>query len=339
MKTYRVKGKWYRYFRHPKIDGRIKLPLDLECAEGRDAYDRCMRMIEDRVDAPLEDGTVGMLIKLYKASPEYKAKAADTRRQYDIFLSRFENLYRDDPVRDVTRGLVIAIRDKMAETPRAANYMVQVISVLMSFALDLEWIQNNPATRIKKLATGTGSVPWSLLHLQKLRRVADDDFMRVVAALLFTGMRQGDAIRLPTAEVSRALNSGVFKVVHRKTGKEAYPAVHPLWRLVIKNSPVRGPLLLTQADGKPWTENKLQKVCRKYVLAAGIKEKVTLHGLGKTAIGALADAGCTEEEIEAATGKSPQMIKRYIRDTNKRKRARRAAEKRAKATVTKLDTR
>lgn len=339
VKTYKVKGRWYRYFRHPKIEGKIKLPLDLESREGREAYDTCMRMIEDRPNEPLRQGSVGMLISLYKKSPEFKSKAPETRRQYDLFLARIDKVFRHVPVAGISRGIVLGIRNKMADTPRAANYMIQVISVLMSFAIDHEWRTDNPAMRIKKLETGTGSEPWTLLHLQKIRRVADPDFLRVVAALLFTGMRQGDAIRFATADVTKALNSGVFKVVHRKTGKEAWPSVHPVWRRIIQNSPVRGPLLLTQPDGRPWNENRLQKLCRKYVVAAGIEEKITLHGLGKTAIGALADAGCTEEEIEAATGKSPAMIKRYIAKTIKKKRAQKSGQKLAKATVTKLDSR
>lgn len=328
VKTYSRKGKWYRYFRHRSLGKDIRLPVDLESREGREAYDACMRMIENRPSLPLKTGSLGLLIKLYMASPEYAAKKPNTRRQYDLFLTELNDKYGDLPVSTLPRSWVIQMRDARAHKPRTANYMISVISILMQFAYDREWRQDNPALKVKRLKEGSGSDEWSLLHLQKIRRVAPPEFLYVIASLVFCGQRQGDVIRFVWSKVK----GNMIEIKHRKTGKEAYIPIHPIWKIIIDSMPKTGVLMHTQPSGKPWTEDRLQKLCKKYVKEAGIQEKITLHGLSKTAIGALADAGCTEEEIEAVTGKSSQMIKRYLLKHKKRKLAYNAGKKMSNVT-------
>ena len=130
------RGKWRRQFRHKDVAKKIPLPLDLENRGGREAYDACMRQIETpTAPAPLKTGSLALLIKLYKSSPEFTTKAASTRRQYDLFLTELSDKFGDLPVASMPRAWIIQMRDLRADKPRTANYMLSIISLLMTYAL------------------------------------------------------------------------------------------------------------------------------------------------------------------------------------------------------------
>jgi hypothetical protein len=74
------------------------------------------------------------------------------------------------PVGGIRRKRVKALRDKYAEKPRTANYVVQVVRLLMSFAIDEEVIEDNPAARPRMLRTGEGHRPWEETEIEAYRK-------------------------------------------------------------------------------------------------------------------------------------------------------------------------
>ena len=57
--------------------------------------------------------------------------------------------------------------------------------------------------------------------------------------------------------------------------------------------------------------------------AAGL----VFHGLRKNAVNVLLEVGCTEDEVSAIVEMSPQMVRHYARDVNKRRLAVNAMKK------------
>jgi hypothetical protein len=62
-------------------------------------------------------------------------------------------------VRSMPRAFVFGLRDKFQATPRKANYIVQVLRLVLQFGVDRGWRSDNPASKPKLLkspATATG---------------------------------------------------------------------------------------------------------------------------------------------------------------------------------------
>ena len=62
--------------------------------------------------------------------------------------------------------------------------------------------------------------------------------------------------------------------------------------------------MLTNSDGKPWSESGFQGAWGKATIRAGIRG-LTFHDLRGTAVVTLARAGCNEVEIYSITGHKP----------------------------------
>jgi integrase len=73
----------------------------------------------------------------------------------------------------------------------------------------------------------------------------------------------------------------------------------------------RSPIMLTNSDGKPWSESGFQGAWGKATMRAGIKG-LTFHDLRGTAVVTLARAGCNEVEIYSITGHKPGDVREIL---------------------------
>jgi integrase len=85
--------------------------------------------------------------------------------------------------------------------------------------------------------------------------------------------------------------------------------------------------ILTTKTGRQFAKGDLSKAIQKRLIEIGEpKSKYTLHGLRKAAAVRLAELGATVEELMSFFGwRSPKMALYYVREANKRKLNRRAA--------------
>ena len=73
----------------------------------------------------------------------------------------------------------------------------------------------------------------------------------------------------------------------------------------------------------------IEKAFRQWRATLGEKARpYTLHGLRKLAIVELAEAGCSDAEIQAVTGQSPAMVAFYRKQANRKRLSRKAQERR-----------
>ena len=127
---------------------------------------------------------------------------------------------------------------------------------------------------------------------------------------IWSGQRQGDLLRLTWT----AYDGAKIRLKQRKTGARVeIPVAAPL-KSILDATPRRSPLVLTQRDGQPWTEEGFRSSWRKAVKKAGIEGR-TFHDIRGTAVTRLAMSGCTEAEIATLTGHSINDV-RSILDAN-----------------------
>ena len=73
----------------------------------------------------------------------------------------------------------------------------------------------------------------------------------------------------------------------------------------------QSPIILTNSDGKPWSESGFQGAWGKATTRAGVRG-LTFHDLRGTAVVTLARAGCNEVEIYSITGHKPGDVQAIL---------------------------
>jgi len=259
-------------------------------------------------------GTFADLIAAYRASADYRSRAANTRRDYERHLASIAEAWGALPVRDLRRKHVRAMRDKLGATPRTANYRMQVLSLLIAFGIDIDselYAAANPVARLKKLALpGEGYQPWPDEVVERFRAAAYPELRRIVlGGILGTGQRPGDVVAMQ----SRQIGAEQVQVRQHKTGTVVLiPRSAELSAALAEIETRVGTVFLTRT-GKPWSERYLANEVRRVMAPLGYSG-YSPHGLRVTWGMRAALAGVDMERIGAVLGhRSARMIAHYVR--------------------------
>jgi integrase len=206
------------------------------------------------------------------------------------------------------RGEFKSWRDKFANTPRKADYAWTTLARLMSFAKDRGIIAANPCERGGRLyAADRKDKIWSEQDIAAVLSVASTEIQLALILALWSGQRQGDLLRLPWS----AYESPYIRLRQSKGGRRVVmPAGSPL-RALLDATARRGPLILTNTLGRPWTSDGFRTSWGKACERAGIGG-LTFHDLRGTAVVRLAIAGATVPQIAAVTGHSLKDVEAIL---------------------------
>jgi Phage integrase family len=316
----RVKGRPY-YYCHPgrgtKNAGKpIRLPDDVRSPEFWTAYRRLNNEPAPRADAK----NFTSLIEAYRKSPEFQDLADSTKTGYEHYLEIIVVAWGHLNVEGLLPAHVLALRDKHRETPAAANGMLRVLSVLISWGVPRGFRSDNPCTHVRKLKIGEGWVAWPWEMIELVREVGPAWMWRATALALFTGQRQGDVLQMTWG----AVKGGLVEVRQEKTGRRLVIPAHQGLLAVLAEVPRNSTRVLTNTRGLPWTKSGFKASWQKALKGplATIRERgLVFHGLRKSAVVTLLEAGATEAEVAAITGQTLHMVAHYARQVNQRKLA------------------
>lgn len=122
-----------------------------------------------------------------------------------------------------------------------------------------------------------------------------------------------------------SIDSGVIGVVQQKTQTKVWIPIHRDLRIVLDAAPRRSIKILTNQQGQPWTTDGFKTVWGRQMdylaLLGGQLESLVFHGLRKSAVCFLLEAGCTVAETQAISGQSLQMVEHYSAMMNRKKLA------------------
>ncbi len=272
-------------------------------------------------------GTLAHVIEDYLGSPEYRQLSGRSQKDYRYYLDILKVQHGNLSIRTMPKEFVRGLRNKFAETPRKANYLVAVLRVVLSFAeeqprkfnLPVAWV--NPARRQKMLKTGAGHRPWEEHEITAFREKWGPRTVERVAfeILLNTGQRGGDVISISRQQIKR---DGSLWVPQEKTGERVeIPMSKDLWAVLdpwLKAS-VRT-AVLTTSSGRVFKVDNFRRLMRDAYNAAGLPETCTTHGLRYTAATILRELDCDWETIADITGhRTAEMVRKY---TEKKRRTR-----------------
>lgn len=226
-----------------------------------------------------------------------------TRVDYAKIIAQLEREFGDFPLAALddpgARAVFLEWRDKRAETaPRRADYEYTVLARILSWALDRRIIRSNPCEKAGRVWAGSRAEHiWSDTDEEAFLRTAPAHLGLALMLALWTGQRQGDLLRLTWA----ACNGDTIRLRQSKTSVNVVIPIGGPLRAALDSAPRRSPVILTNAEGRPWTGAGFRSSWRKAQARAGVVD-VTFNDLRGTAVTRLRAVGCTHAEIGAITG-------------------------------------
>lgn len=269
------------------------------------------------------------LIDSYEKSQRFTGLAPRTQRDYIKVLEFLRARIGDLDPRKMKRKDVIRMRDANAETVRFANYIVQIIRVVMEHAIDLGIRDEgtNPAKGVKLLKSGgEAREPWPDEKVKAFREAyAYETRERLLFELLLgTGQRIGDVLKMQWGQIE----DDAITIRQGKTGKKLYLPFTPHLLAALNAAKRRNLTILTSQHGKgAWSYRGAAGAMKSAREAVGA-EAYDNHGLRYTAAVELLLAGCDDDTIAAVTGQSPAMVRHYTRHVRQRVRAEEAQKRR-----------
>jgi len=268
--------------------------------------------------------SLGSLILEFRESTEFCGLSRSTRKSYEYAFEMMRPLHRVAIV-SIKRRHVKMLRDRHKRTPSMANLIVATMSRLMSYAIEMEYRESNPAGNIRKFRGGhyerwpDEAIDYAIANLP-------ERIVRPILLALYTGQRQGDVLKMTWADYD---GEGI-KVVQQKTGTELWIPCHSVlkahldrWKATRASTHI-----CTSSNGRPWKPDNFHvafpKERNRHPELTGLR----FHGLRKTAAAKLAEAGCTIHEIAAITGHTTlAMLALYTAQAEQKTRARAAIVK------------
>jgi integrase len=266
-------------------------------------------------------GTFAHLIEAYRASSDFTQCAPKTQKDYGRYLDVLKEKWGKRTIAKMPRDAVLALRDEYQATPRTANYIVAVLSLILTFAGDrrqtfgLPQLWLNPASRPKRLKTGEGHRPWEEVEIDAFRSHWPGQTLEraVFETFLNTGQRGEDVAPM----IRRQYFQGEIAVAQEKTKKRVWiPASQDLrdvldpWLKSNAGLP-NAPIFRTE-KGRELLVDHMRHVMRAAMRAAGLPDDCTLHGLRYTFATRAIELGLDWQTIESIVGhETAEMAFKY----------------------------
>ena len=267
------------------------------------------------------------LLREWLASPEWKALAPGTRKNWIRFIDQAEAKWGGTPLTiwSDPRMLpkIIAWRNEAADKPKTADERVKVLRQLLEWGRLNGRIPVNVANGIPTLYRGgnRADIIWieedmaaftaKALELERPQVV---DGMRLAA---LTGLRRADLVAATFSHVGeKTLSLTAAKVSARKRRRVFVPLIPELRALLeelrSRHRAQNGNTLLVNSFGHPWTGDGFGGSFNRIRDAAGIRHEdgklKHLHDLRGTYATKLILEGATDKEIAEIMGWAPERV-------------------------------
>lgn len=324
-------------WRHP--EGRIYVRLKgkhhrITAAEGTADFDRQYWEILTGKRTQAKTSWAALMDD-YRKSDRWTGLKPRTRKDYDMVMDYLREKIGRRDVKALTRADVIGAQKANADRTRFANYIPQMLVVLCEHAIDLGWIQSNPAKGVRALKTPPERqrqhVPWPDWAVEKFRHEASEICLLIFEIGVGTVQRPGDWVGFRWGDY----DGDSLALRQNKTGKslvlpctDRLKAALNCARAALGAVPIAARPILIKRDGNPISYRYMADLMLKERKRLGL-ETYDLHALRYRGVKELAWAGCDDDEIAAYSGHATkEMIAKYAGEARQEMRARQARGKR-----------
>lgn len=243
----------------------------------------------------------------------------------DLRIAQFD---RPEKIRPVIRRW----RNQWVETPRTADYALQVLSRVVAHAVELGKVAGNPCEGIKHLYDNDRSeIIWTDADVAHIKKTCSAEIANAVDLAGHTGLRLSDLVRVAWSHVGDdAIVLTTGKSRHRR---EAIIPLYDDLRRVLARIPKRATTILTSSKRRPWTADGFGSSFNKAKIDATISEQdLHFNDLRGTAATKFYIAGFSMREIAETLAWEEESVEKIIRRYVGRSAA-------IKARIRKLETR
>lgn len=277
-------------------------------------------------------GTVNALIIEFYTSAGFQGLAPITKSTYKNIIEKFRAAHGEKRVQKLRTEDIRRMLDARAGTPAAANNLLDMLRLLMRFAVKNGWRADDPTAGVDRLRqSSTGFHSWTEAEIAayEAKHAIGTKARLAFDLLLYTAQRRADVVRLGRQHVA----GDVIRLRQQKTGTELEIPVLPALAASISAAAAKDHLTYLVTDyGKSFTAAGFGNKFRGWCDQADLPKECAAHGLRKAAARRLAEAGCTAHEIMAITGhKTLAEAERYTREADRRRGAREAFRKLSEA--------
>ena len=280
--------------------------------------------------ATAKPGTLGLLIKQYRAHDSFQNLATRTRRDYQRCFDYLKDI-EDTPLAKFTPPLVVRIRDTAGKQlgRKWGTYVKTTLSLIFSWGLERGYVDSNPALRIKGIKkpqdAPDANRPWSDTERHAVTAEAPEEpvnLMLPISLMMYCGLDPGDVVKLPKTSIK----DGFIDTRRGKTKQPVWlPLPQPVKEALARAKAHQAITLCASSDGTPWTYSGLdaawQRLRTKLLKKKLIEPGLTLKGLRHTVATILAEMGYDPQTIADMLGqKTIEMARHYSRRADKRKK-------------------
>lgn len=255
--------------------------------------------------------TFEKLFDEYTKSPQFTGLSTRSKQAYLYAGRKMGEYFGDKPVGKIKRSDLLKFQQDTADRPAYSNMTIRVASVVFSYAMNMDFVEHNPAARLKKLKIGS-HVRWSVDEVKTVIALNDRKISTAAALGWYTGQREGDVLSMRWSD----FDGEYIAVTQQKTGLEMKIKAHP--DLVAYLNGIRG----TEPDHYYIVSGGTHMSCSAF---RGMLKRRTdklsirkvFHGIRKGVASSLAENGSPISEIAALMGhKSIRMAAYYAEQAN-----------------------
>jgi integrase len=266
-----------------------------------------------------EPGRFKFLVVLYKQSADYEKLADSTKRVWGPWLDRVADYFgelriaqfdRPEKIRPIVRRW----RNQWADKPRTADLGMQVLSRVLSHAVDpLGKIAGNPCEGIRQLySSDRAEIIWTESDITALKKTCSVEVAHAVDLASHTGLRLSDLLRLSWSHLGD--DAITFATGKSRGRREAIIPLYDDLRAVLAPIPRRATTVLTSSKRRPWTADGFGSSFNTAKHEAGIADKdLHFHDLRGTAATKFYIAGLPIRVIAEILAWSEDQVERIIR--------------------------
>jgi len=307
----KAKGQtyWYAWRGGPRLAGQPGSP------EFMASYNKALE--EHRTP---DQNRFRSVVVSYKASKAYKKLAPSTRTEWGKWLDRIGAHFGDLRIRqfdrpEKIRPIILRWRNRWADTPRTADYAMQVLSRVLGHGVELGKIAGNPCEGIKHLyANDRADIIWTDGDVSHIKKTCSEDVALAVDLAGHTGLRLGDLVRVAWSHIDEDLGAIVLTTGKSRQRREAVIPLYPALRDVLARIPKRATTILSNSRRRPWTADGFGSSFNKAKIDAGLAERdLHFNDLRGTAATKFYIAGFTMREIAETLAWEEASVEKIIR--------------------------
>lgn len=253
----------------------------------------------------------------YRASKDYTKLAQSTRGQWGNWLDRIADYFGELRTAQFDRAekirpIIIRWRSRWAETPRTADYGMQVLSRVIAYGVGVGKIASNACEGIKHLYNNDRSeIIWTDSDVEHIKKTCSIEIADAIDLAGHTGLRLGDLVRVSWSHVTDdAIIITTGKSKHRR---EAIIPLYDALRVVLARIKKRSTTILTSSKKRPWTADGFGSSFNKAKIDAGLSERdLHFNDLRGTAATKFYIAGFSFREIAETLAWDEESVKKII---------------------------